>query len=311
MRIRTTFLLLGFVVFFIGCASYPTNSRNQYTCQVLDQFGTPVSDAKALVVTTYFSADCLHYGRMIKTVVSRKKCTTSHDGIFSFEWVSSYDETPQLNITITKSGFSSINYLYNQQGDLANESPRRLMLPEITNERIPTTKSITSGGGNGRITIRTPWLGKPLYFDLEKKSFVESGGDFEISIERADFSDPNKKNSPFSLAIKAVNGTLLPCPRSDYDWSFTHCVPSWGTNQPILFHSPNSRDYPNVWTFFTFHTRNRKNVGRATMGIDVIAERKYNDASIPADTRALVGLEIEAFFNSEGSPALGENPLRL
>jgi hypothetical protein len=37
------------------------------------------------------------------------------------------------------------------------------------------------------------------------------------------------------------------------------------------------------------------------MVINVIGERKYNDPSIPADTHALVGLEIEAFYNTEGS----------
>jgi len=310
MRFCKAALLVGIVLCLTSCRNFilfPTKSYGYYNGQVLDQYGTPVAGAKVSVEISYTSV--VIFPEYEHVTVRTKKFTTVGDGVFKFELVSS-DEQVGVGITISKPGYSTIHYGCTQD-DFDNDRVKRLMLPKITNERIPTTKSITSGGGNGRITIRTPWLHKPLYFDLEKKSFVESGGDFEISVERADFGEANKKNRPFEVAIKAVDGTLLPCDRSEYGWSFTHCVPSWGTNQPILLHSPNSRNYPNAWTFFTFHTRNGKDVGRATMVIDVIGERKYNDPSKPGDTQALVGLEIEAFFNTEGSPILGDQPLRL
>jgi hypothetical protein len=302
MRIFINLILLGLVANFAGCVAYPVKSRGHYSCQVLDQYGTPVTKANVSVKITSVSFDTL-YGRGTECVRNKKR-TTSTNGIFDFEWIST-DQLPGADIAISRPGFSTIHY-YLEQGDLSGDSPKRLMLAKITDERIPELKSITSGGGDGRITIRTPWFDKPLYFDLETKSFVETGGDFEMLVHRAAFDDADKKNRSFDVEIRAIDGTLQPCSRSEYDSSFTKCVPSWGTNQLIVFRSPNSRSYPNTWTFFTFHAKNGKDVGKATMVIDVIGERRYNDPSIPADTQALISFEIQAFFNTQGSLLLGQ-----
>ncbi len=302
MRVFTKLLLFALAASLIGCVSIslPKKTREQYSCQILDQFGNPVPAAKVLVVTAHGQDDpWLHLDK--RSIVSQKIITTQSDGSFTMEWAF-INQSSDVTISISKPGFYTNSYFYTSPQNLGSDVPKRLMLQKITDEKNPVAR--ISNGYDG-IERRTRWLGKPLYFDLEKCSFVESGGDLEISVQRPDFGDTNKMNHPFSAGIKAIEGTLHPCSDSEYTRSFIYCVPSWGTNQPIVFNSPNCRRSPSVWTHFIFHTRGGKNNGKAVLGIDVIGERKYNDPELQADTEAWIHIKIEAYLNTQGSLILG------
>lgn len=269
--------------------------------EVLDQYGAPVDSATVSVTTHYFYPSMT--APRLDSSDSVEEVATDTKGHVIVQRSKSH-QASSVGLSVSKLGFDTQKIgLEERDPDCADpKSPRRVMLWRTTAASSVPTKSIRDGYFGVR--KRAAWSGTPIYFDLERAAFVQAGGDFQITVERASFDDRDKDSKPFTVSIRATDGKIFACSRYECDFGFSHGVPSWGSESPIIFHGTNSRDHPNVALYCTFSSRNGKNHGRAAILIDVIGERTYNDSAIVADPHAIVAFKIRAFFNTDRSLSL-------